>query len=339
MGHPQHMISGTFKGPAKRSAFGDLSNTTAATGPLSSHHHLPSNGGLGKQAVAVAKTTVKMFSYKDDNKENAVKNGTRKEAFLRPAQRPVNGQRLASSSLAIPSQPVAKQTGSRKATFVYNDEQQSKPRSLSRNYRSQPQLKSAAAPVLRRSQSKHVIQEIRPSSVDEEFDEASYEDAMEEQPREDQARQSSWVPVSSSVGPLVFAVPEVVQPAPAAASVNSLPGASIPEPEEYWDEDDEEELYDEQGYTTAHSFKSYGDNTTGVATLAAPKRTSDVLQELDHASRFVRKHRPQEDIEEEEWDVSMVAEYGEEIFEYMRELEVCIQQVQSSTSAATDPIF
>lgn len=317
------MASGTFKGPAKRSAFGDLSNTTAAAGALANNHHISANGGLGKHAVTAAKTA-KAAPNKDD-KENAVKNGTRKDAFLRPAQRLANGQRASSAALGLSFQPATKQIGSRKATVVYNDEQQSKPRSLSRNYRSQPHLKSTEPPVLRRSQSKHVIQEIRPKNADEDIDEAPYEDAMEEQPGEEEADGSSWMPVPGSTEPPRTAETEPLQPVATAASVHSLPGVSIPESEGYWDDEDEEELYEEQGYTTAHSFKSYGETTTGATTLVIPKRTSEIQRELDHASRFVAKNRPQEDIDEEEWDVSMVAEYGEEIFEYMRELEVSDQ--------------
>ena len=49
-------------------------------------------------------------------------------------------------------------------------------------------------------------------------------------------------------------------------------------------------------------------------------------QELEEAKAFVEKTRPKDDVEEEEWDVSMVAEYSDEIFEYMRELEVSIPQ-------------
>jgi hypothetical protein len=94
------------------------------------------------------------------------------------------------------------------------------------------------------------------------------------------------------------------------------------EPEEYWPED-EEEVYDEQGYTTAHSFRSRGDNTTGGATtVIIPKVTNKVRRELEDAKQLVVSVRTQEDIEDEMWDTSMVAEYGEEIFSYMRELEV-----------------
>jgi hypothetical protein len=42
------------------------------------------------------------------------------------------------------------------------------------------------------------------------------------------------------------------------------------------------------------------------------------------AKEHVLQHQTEEEIEEEAWDVSMVAEYGDEIFAYMRELEVCL---------------
>lgn len=252
-----------------------------------------------------------MFPHKDDNKENAVKNGTGKDAFLRPAQRPANSQRASSAAVGFPSQPATKQNGARKATVVYNDEQQSKPRSLSCNYRSQPQLRSTEPPVLRRSQSKHVIQETRSKNADEDIDEAPCEYAIREESGEEDAGGPSCMPASGLARPAEMEPPQ--------------PVASNPEYEEDSDDGDEEGSYGEQGYTTAHSFKSFGENTTGATTLVAPKRTCETIQELGHASLFVAKNRPQEDIDEEEWDMSMVAEYGEEIFMYMRVLEVSNQ--------------
>jgi hypothetical protein len=96
----------------------------------------------------------------------------------------------------------------------------------------------------------------------------------------------------------------------------------VSEAEEYWEEE-EEEVYDEQGYTTAHSYRSRGDNTTGGATtVMIPKVSSNVERELAAAKMIVEGSRTREDIEDDAWDTSMVAEYGEEIFGYMRELEV-----------------
>jgi G2/mitotic-specific cyclin 3/4 len=93
--------------------------------------------------------------------------------------------------------------------------------------------------------------------------------------------------------------------------------------EEYWDEDEEEEYFDADGYTTARSLRSRGDNTTGGVTLQlVPRITAKSQRELEAAKMFVDSHKSAEDIEDEQWDTSMVAEYGEEIFEYMRQLEV-----------------
>lgn len=91
--------------------------------------------------------------------------------------------------------------------------------------------------------------------------------------------------------------------------------------EEYWDEE-EEEYYDADGYTTARSLRSRGDNTTGGVTLVlAPRVTAKSKRELEAAKLFVDANKTQEDIEDEQWDTSMVAEYGDEIFEYMHSLE------------------
>lgn len=92
----------------------------------------------------------------------------------------------------------------------------------------------------------------------------------------------------------------------------------------YLDEDDEEEeeYYDADGYTTARSLRSRGDNTTGGVTLVlAPRITTKSKRELEAAKQFVEATKTIEDVEDEQWDTSMVAEYGEEIFEYMHQLE------------------
>ncbi|RHZ67096.1 hypothetical protein CDV55_105334 [Aspergillus turcosus] len=94
------------------------------------------------------------------------------------------------------------------------------------------------------------------------------------------------------------------------------------EPEEYWDEEDDENEEDD-GYVTARSYRSRGDNTTGGATtILFPKYNPQVRRELALAKQVVEATRTAEDIEDEYWDTSMVAEYSDEIFEYMREQEI-----------------
>ncbi|KAF2199751.1 hypothetical protein GQ43DRAFT_105166 [Delitschia confertaspora ATCC 74209] len=99
-------------------------------------------------------------------------------------------------------------------------------------------------------------------------------------------------------------------------------GTAGSDPEEYWEEDEEEEYFDADGYTTARSLRERGDNTTGGVTIVlAPRVTTKSQRELMAAKQYVETHKTVEDIEDEQWDTSMVAEYGDEIFEYMRTLE------------------
>lgn len=99
-------------------------------------------------------------------------------------------------------------------------------------------------------------------------------------------------------------------------------GPAHSEPEEYWDDEDDDNDEDD-GYATARSYRSRGDNTTGGATTVLfPKYNQKVKRELATAKQIVEATRTKEDIEDEYWDTSMVAEYSDEIFEYMRELEV-----------------
>ena len=98
--------------------------------------------------------------------------------------------------------------------------------------------------------------------------------------------------------------------------------ASVSEPEEYWD-DEGEETYDEEGYVTARSFKSRGENTTGGATTVLfPKVNQKTRKEIACAKELIERSKTTEELEDEAWDTTMVAEYGEEIFQYMKDLEV-----------------
>ncbi|WPG99855.1 Hypothetical protein R9X50_00267500 [Acrodontium crateriforme] len=93
------------------------------------------------------------------------------------------------------------------------------------------------------------------------------------------------------------------------------------QPVEQFYDVDEDEYYADDGYTTARSFGLRGDSTGGVTTILAPKQNEKIAQELAAAMAFVEATRSPEDVEDEMWDTSMVAEYGDEIFSYMRDLE------------------
>jgi hypothetical protein len=105
--------------------------------------------------------------------------------------------------------------------------------------------------------------------------------------------------------------------------VSQYPQPTPSEPEEYWDEE-EEDNYDEEGYVTARSYRSRGESTTGGATTVLfPHANQKVKKELAAAKEIVEATRTAEEIEDECYDTSMVAEYGDEIFDYMKQLEVC----------------
>ena len=130
------------------------------------------------------------------------------------------------------------------------------------------------------------------------------------------------------VNHLLHSVPSLpAMPGPLVDPVNTrYSHPSIPEAEEYWDD---EENVEDDGYVTAHSYRSKGDNTTGGATISLfPQVTRQVKKELDAAKELVEASRTAEEIEDECYDTSMVAEYGDEIFDYMRELEVSYMKSQ-----------
>ena len=106
-----------------------------------------------------------------------------------------------------------------------------------------------------------------------------------------------------------------------------LPQHQLPqtraEPQEYWEEEEEEDNYDGDGYVTARSYRSKGDNTTGGATtILFPHINQQIKREVAAAKQLVDATRTPEEIEDECFDTSMVAEYGDEIFDYMKSLEV-----------------
>lgn len=134
------------------------------------------------------------------------------------------------------------------------------------------------------------------------------------------------VPPAQSIDPKsLVQVDEYLRPQEDDSKADMAAQQKLPpilEPEEYWDEEDGN--YDEEGYVTARSFKSRGDNTTnGVTTVVFPKVNQKIKKELAVAKELVETSKTPEEIDDETWDTSMVAEYGDEIFGYMRDLEVC----------------
>lgn len=96
-----------------------------------------------------------------------------------------------------------------------------------------------------------------------------------------------------------------------------VPG--MPTQAEYYDE--EEQYYYEDGVTTHRSFGLHGESTGGLTIVLAPGFSDRDLVEIANAKAYVDTIRTPEDREDEEWDISMVSEYSEDIFLYMKDLE------------------
>ncbi|KAL8418600.1 hypothetical protein RB594_001995 [Gaeumannomyces avenae] len=210
----------------------------------------------------------------------------------------------------------ARATDARPATAVDEAAAQIKPEMAVKNprqYKSQPHLRTEQ-PALRRTVSRQ-LGEVRelPIVEQDEVPDTPYEDALEELIEANEACGGALISASVDIDVRTELIGRKMEAAPAATVAF--------ESEDNWDEEDVE-LDEDQGYTTAHSFKSHGDNTTqGLAVLLAPKVTVRIREELELARIAVEESRTFDEIEEEQWDVSMVAEYGDEIFSYMRELE------------------
>jgi hypothetical protein len=341
---------GGLKAAAKRTVFGDVSNTAKAVSSTRD------DSGVVSKAI-----------NPDIVKPLAIQKESAPAAFLRPAQRPLNNSSrsvinnnptsqsestiqtkipLADSRQSqLPAQLANKGTQSKRGNKIFKDDADNEQQNQTlkqdpepalpvhqnlapRQIKSQPQLKQDP-PILRRTQSKHIscepsgniilndpaCQEVAEAHVlDPSVEPYQYYMRLADEKRED-------------------IVQEGVKIVTVERSHRQLPAPPVSEPEEYWEEE-EEEVYDDQGYTTAHSYPSRGDNTTGGATTVLfPKVTNKVKKEIAAAKEMVESARSAEDIEDDLWDTSMVAEYGDEIFAYMRELEVCLRFfIQSSNS-------
>lgn len=322
-------LNGIKAGALKRTAFGDVSNTVRNLSQAQDDIIL--NGKPNQVQL------VKPVAIQD-----------KPAAFLRPAQRPLSIAAIKGPLNTITTVPEVNSTSaqangtklqtldlkrapSKKATQIYSDADQENTQPA-QDYSNQLPAPSVAsiAPVHQtlgpRQQKSNIQLKQELPSLRQVQSKRQLVDTAEPQEKSDPIYQDAPETMTDSYEEYTKVVAEaeavnIEQDAVLQRHLPALPVAS--EPEEYW-EDEEEEIYDEQGYTTAHSHRSRGDNTTGGATtvLAAPKVTKRVEKELAEAKILVESTRTAEEIEDELWDTSMVAEYGDEIFGYMRELEV-----------------
>jgi G2/mitotic-specific cyclin 3/4 len=304
------------------------------------------------------------------NKENVPY--SRKEAFMRPAQRPAapSTKTQPLNEISIPDVATTEPAAAIVEESVVvassanihtsdplefddveseNSHQAQKPSAMSslqpRHYKSQPSLK-VQQPALRRTQSRQLEKsEILPEEpsnslpliplAEEQTSAVELDVAGTGMPSiETRVDGDLACPVDdalpSSDDPIEVLAKFTDTSEEVASSITLPKDVTAPqsEAEEYWDDEDYEDYDDhDQGYTTAHSFKSRDLTSGGATTVLVPRLTSRVQRELEEAKIEVDRTRSRDDIEEELWDVSMVAEYGEDIFEYMRELEVSVGEL------------
>ncbi|OJZ85680.1 hypothetical protein ASPFODRAFT_61090 [Aspergillus luchuensis CBS 106.47] len=324
--------NGANKGAAKRAAFGDVSNTAK---PIAGRDDISLAGkkqtkGAEKAALIVEK----------------------KASLAQPAQRPMSmaGMKgllnnVPNAKPIEPSKQIALQQQTANARKILNKratvfKDASEPSNNKCEFTSKEtnteleegdnkaslaQAPAAAKRTTTKEEATHeepkpVLEDAEePSIVDSEVDEAE-KALLEVDDDHCKVQDHSEDPKPRELP----AAPEVPEPNRVAkahrdsASTSHAPAQSEPED---WDEEDEHE--EEDGYITARSYRSRGENTTGGATTVLfPKFTQQVRRELALAEQVVEATRTEEDIEDEWYDTSMVAEYSEEIFEYMREQEI-----------------
>lgn len=369
--------AGGLKMAAKRTAFGDVSNTVNVSRPSKDDSVI---GGKGE--------------YDALEKAIPVQHDRKATALLRPAQRPLSVSGLKNILNNVPnnaSQPTVKQplieekqplhalcqtanmrkVVTKKSTAIFKDSALTQPEQFLPDLqkfhtsvapiapvhrelppRQQPKDTNAyqdSRPELARKQSKHISQQdtqqrpVVPSVtqtsseepaalrsdgiyVDEQGQVQPYDyidpvELADVGPAGKNLKVDGEVPKPNSRTTLEqISDTHHVKQQPEAARKSTL--APVSEPEEYWD-DEGEEHYDEEGYVTARSFKSRGDNTTGGATTVLfPKVNQNAKKEIAAAKDLVEGSKTAEELEDEAWDTTMVAEYGEEIFQYMKDLEV-----------------
>ncbi|KAJ4167763.1 B-type cyclin [Fusarium falciforme] len=333
-------VAGGLRGPAKRAAFGDVTNLSKQTGHTRDENKIKihtSNGTTqGHVAVAI-------------NKENV---NYSKGGFSHPAQRPSshaptsrpaleNKAFDANKKLGRGAQEAAGQGYTKKPVHAVSkastlSSAQNAPALQPRHHKSQPQLKQKQQPNLRRTQSKQLEKVApKPDAVETGYKNTNAVSIplQEEYPYDHAAYLDSlYLPIETGVDldapqkeefhEAATKLPEITEEEPVVPVLSEGPAPAMSEAEECWDEEEEDFDDQDQAYTTAHSFRSRDLTAGGATTIVPPRVTARVQRELDEAREEVERNRTDDEIEEELWDVSMVAEYGEEIFEYMRELEM-----------------
>ncbi len=310
-------IGGIKAAAAKRTVFADVSNTTRQT-VAKDDLQIPSK----KKNVDVLKDSIVV----------PTKEVAKPGALLRPAQRPLANitlQANASNASESIASTVSKPTALDVSQQVANVRKAlSKKSTVFKELQPNAASERAAAPIVAQqadSQPSSFPNVDRASALPKESKVTTQETLPVEREPKIETKYTAAVVETEEKYEYLDALEEQARVIEQERNdeLAKIDGLNNVQPEEYWNEDeDDEEYYDADGYTTARSLRSRGDNTTsGVTLVLAPRVTAKTQRELEAARLYVEATRSPEDVEDEQWDTSMVAEYGDEIFEYMHTLE------------------
>lgn len=366
------LVAAGLKAPAKRTAFGDVSNTTNGVRPTKDDGAIPLKQGFqaNDKLVSVVADKKSTTFLKQASRPYSVSNlrglltgvSVNASTDLPPKQAPTETNTLANSRKALTKRPATtifkditlpaiQEPASKFLTetqpaesFIALTNPSSRPEISFTGNRTDA-LQSQPVPASDASLEDAEKSSVQPNTVSSEIEDLAalrsdgiyiddngnvqvYQEAQPEPEDRDQTSYLSSKPLyTDQTNPEVYPASSTdVLPASHASDANTMPYSQPPKrvvPEEYWEEEEEDENYEEEGYVTARSFRSRGENTTGGATTVLfPQVNQKIKREIEAAKQLVEAERTPEEIEDECFDTSMVAEYGDEIFEYMRDLEV-----------------
>lgn len=296
---------------------------------LANKENVSGKGDLARPAQRSSILAAKSKNVADNRSRDRLKKADR------PIVRPQSSHAYTSDNASLSYQALTAAERVEQAPSQHAPVNEAPTHHQPRHHKSQPQLKQQQ-PTLRRTQSRHLERgdaayerasvlhteselhgaPLLEESADETDVDLEYFDPPEvvqhvDYPQEVDIDEPEHVEMPSRL-------PEITEERPFPdGNFKDQAATGLSEPEEDWDGEDYEYDEQDQAYTTAHSARS-----RDMTTVIQPQATAHVERELEEARQEVLATLTYEDIEEEEWDISMVKEYSEDIFVYMRELEV-----------------
>lgn len=240
-----------------------------------------------------------------------------KAPLAQPAQRPISIsgiKGLLNNVTAKPINPAGKAQpakSAKRSNVIFRD--QLEPVTERESSKEVPQPARRSAPLVEtKSTQKKNIQKEQPVAVDEpvvsgleKVEVNEWEEVHKPSGSDDTLSDSEETKASSQY---------TKYSAPTTQTSNSIATISEPEADDWEDE--------EVDYLPP--YLSRADNTTGgTTTVIFPRITSVTKRQMLQAKGIVDNSRTEEDILEDFFDSSMVAEYSSEIFLHLRQKEVC----------------